>query len=51
MTQTGTYEHGNEFLGKVKGRKFPDQLSEYQLLKEDSVLFGFFVNGLADHTY
>jgi hypothetical protein len=29
-------EHGNEHPGSVKGRKFLDQFSDYQLLTNDS---------------
>jgi hypothetical protein len=29
-------DHGNESLGFIKGRKFTEQLSNYQVLKKDS---------------
>jgi len=32
----GSYKHGNEPLGAIKGMEFLDQLSDYQLLKKDS---------------
>jgi hypothetical protein len=32
-------KHGNEPVGSVKGRKFFDQLSDYQLPKKDSALW------------
>jgi hypothetical protein len=33
---TGSYEHGNEPSGSVKGDEFLDQMNDYQLLKKDS---------------
>jgi len=30
----GSYEHGNELLGSIKGREFLDKLSDSQLLKD-----------------
>jgi hypothetical protein len=30
----GSWEHGNEPLNSIKRRKFPDQLSDYQLAKD-----------------
>jgi hypothetical protein len=30
----GSFEHGNESSGSIKGRRFPDQLRDYQLLKK-----------------
>jgi hypothetical protein len=32
----GSWEHGNEPLGSIKGGKFLDQLSDLQLLKKNS---------------
>jgi hypothetical protein len=32
----GSCAHGNEPLGSIKGGEFPDQLSDYTLLKDDS---------------
>jgi hypothetical protein len=32
----GSCEHGNELLGFIKGGKFLDYMSDYQLLKKDS---------------
>jgi hypothetical protein len=32
----GSCDHVNESLGSIKGRDFPNQLSDCQLLKEDS---------------
>jgi hypothetical protein len=34
----GTGEHGNEPSGFIKGREFLDYLSDYQLLKKDSII-------------
>jgi len=36
----GSCVQGNKPVGSIKGRKFPDQLSEYPLLKEDSIHYG-----------
>jgi hypothetical protein len=33
----GCCEHGNEILGSIKCGVFLDKLSDYKLLKEDSV--------------
>jgi hypothetical protein len=33
----GSCEHGNEPLGSIKGGEFLDWLSDYYLLKKDSV--------------
>jgi hypothetical protein len=30
-----SFEHGNETSVSIKGREFPDWLSDYQLLKKD----------------
>jgi hypothetical protein len=32
----GSCEHGDEPSGPIKGRKFLDEVSDYQLLKKDS---------------
>jgi hypothetical protein len=32
----GSCERGNEHYGSIKGGKFLDQLSDFQLLKKDS---------------
>jgi len=34
----GCCEHGNEPSDPINGRKFPDQLSDYLLLKENSLI-------------
>jgi hypothetical protein len=36
----GSYKHGNEPLGSVKGREFFDKLSSYLLLKKDFAPLG-----------
>jgi hypothetical protein len=36
-------EHGNEFLGSIKGGKFLDRLSDYQFPKRYSDLCSYFV--------
>jgi len=35
-TSIGSCEHGDEHSGSIKGGKFLDYLSDYQLLTEDS---------------
>jgi hypothetical protein len=35
-------EDSNEFLSPIRGRKFLQDLSSYQLLKVDSTLWSFF---------
>jgi hypothetical protein len=36
----GSCEHGKEPSGSIKVGEFPDYLSDYQLLKKDSLLHG-----------
>jgi hypothetical protein len=36
FNRTAACEHGNELSGSVKGVKFFNKLSDYQLLKKDS---------------
>jgi hypothetical protein len=36
LSEVGSYEHGNEYSGSIKGR-VAGLLSDYQLLKKDSV--------------
>jgi hypothetical protein len=36
----GGCEHGNELSGSMKDREFTDQLSDYRLIKKDSVSSG-----------
>jgi hypothetical protein len=38
----GSCEHGNEFLGSVKGGEFFDKLSNCLLLKKDSAVWNWF---------
>jgi hypothetical protein len=32
----GSCEHGNKISGSIKGEKFTEQLSDYQLLKDSA---------------
>jgi hypothetical protein len=32
----GSFEHGNEPAGSIKGGEFLDHMSDYQILKKDS---------------
>jgi hypothetical protein len=38
----GSSKHDSEPSGFVKGRKFLDQFSDYQLLKKDSTSWSYF---------
>jgi hypothetical protein len=46
-TGSGCYEHCNELSGSIQGGEFLDYLSEYHLLKKDSVLWSWLVGWLA----
>jgi hypothetical protein len=45
----GGSEHVNETLPSIKGGQFLAQLSDYQLLKEDSALYGYSVGYLLEY--
>jgi hypothetical protein len=43
-TSGGCCEHGNKPLGSINGAEYFDQLSDYYILKEDSVTHSLCVN-------
>jgi hypothetical protein len=36
---SGSFEHGDECSGSMKGAEYLDQLSDYQFLKKNSALW------------